>query len=119
MGRWIRVGVPDGGSEGSAGSFGNDGTAGSARGAGSAIEGCPLKSACSQRWERLEVLRGAPEVRFCNACRRAVHWAADEAALRRLARQGKCVAFAGGAPSASAPSPTPRTSIPDVKAKPG
>jgi hypothetical protein len=92
MARWIRIG-----------------TAG-ASGAGSAIEGCVLKYECAQRWERLEVLRGAPEVRFCNACRRAVHWAADEATLRRLARQGKCVAFGGD--TRSSPAPAPAASAP-------
>lgn len=81
MARWIHAGIPDEG------------------GAGSTIQGCPLKHACGQRWERLEVLRGAPEVRFCDTCRRAVHWATDEAAYKRLARQGKCVAFAQGAMS--------------------
>lgn len=66
----------------------DDASAGLAAGA---VEGCALKLGCARRWPQLEPLRGQPGVRFCGTCRRAVHWAPDEAALRRLLRLGKCV----------------------------
>jgi hypothetical protein len=60
------------------------------------VEGCQLRRACTQSWARLEVLAGQRDVRFCNVCQRAVHWAEDEVALRRLEARGKCVAIAWG-----------------------
>lgn len=57
------------------------------------IEGCKLGYQCSKRWDDLESIASAVDVRFCGQCQSAVHWANSASHAVDLGRQGKCVAL--------------------------
>lgn len=49
---------------------------------------------CPKKWDELK-LTGSESVRFCDGCKRDVHFVTDEAALRECVKKNECVAIVG------------------------
>ena len=57
------------------------------------IERCTFAFECPRKWENLQPIEGSTTTRFCDACKKNVHYCDSIADAREHAREGRCVAI--------------------------
>jgi uncharacterized protein (TIGR02996 family) len=56
------------------------------------IERCTFAFECPLKWENLQSVEGSTTTRYCDSCKKHVHYCATIAEARQHAKQGHCVA---------------------------